>query len=252
MSNENFTTYNSQLPVHHSPLTIHHSPLTNYALIVAGGSGTRMNTAIPKQFLLLNGRPVMMYTIEAFYHCQSKPIVIVVLPESYHHYWQELCKEHNFRVPHTLVNGGATRFHSVKYGVSLIDNPEAIIAVHDAVRPLTAVTTIDDAYRYAALHGNAVVTVKSRDSIRQFKNGVSAALARDEIYLVQTPQTFKAALLKKAYEQDYREDFTDDASVVERLGTAIHMVEGSYSNIKITFPDDIAIAEMLLKQKSRI
>lgn len=226
------------------------NPTVNYAIIVAGGSGSRMQSAVPKQFLLLNGKPVLMYTIEAFYNSSSAPSIIIVLPQNYHHYWVELCKDHDFRIPHHLVNGGDTRFQSVKNGLALIENPDAVIAVHDAVRPLTELSAIDKSFAHAQKFGNAIVAVKSRDSIRQVKNNSSAALVRDEIYLVQTPQTFQSSLLRQAYEQQYSTDFTDDASVVERLGININIIDGSYTNIKITFPEDIAIAEMLLKQKS--
>lgn len=222
----------------------------NYVIIVAGGSGTRMQTAVPKQFLLLNGKPVLMHTVNTFYDSDSQPIIIIVLPADYHHYWLELCKDHDFRTPHHLVNGGDTRFQSVKNGLDLITDPEAVIAVQDAVRPLTQVSVIDACFKYAGINGNAIAAVKSRDSIRKLKNSMSTALIRDEIYLVQTPQTFRSALLREAYQQQYTDDFTDDASVVERLGVNINIVEGSYTNLKITFPEDIAIAEMLLKQKS--
>jgi 2-C-methyl-D-erythritol 4-phosphate cytidylyltransferase len=222
----------------------------NYAIIVAGGSGSRMGSAVPKQFLLLNGKPVLMYTIEAFYNSSSSPSIIIVLPENYHHYWQELCKDHDFRIPHHLVNGGDTRFQSVKNGLELITNPAAVVAVHDAVRPLTERSAIDESFTHAQTFTNAIVAVKSRDSIRQVKNNLSLALLRDEIYLVQTPQTFQSSLLRKAYEQEYSTEFTDDASVVERLGVNINIIAGSYTNIKITFPEDIAIAEMLLNQKA--
>ncbi len=220
-----------------------------YAIIVAGGSGARMQSAVPKQFLLLNGKPVMMHTISAFYQSVNRPSIIVVLHADYHHYWTELCKEHDFRIPHYLVNGGETRFHSVLNGLALVDD-DAIIAVQDAVRPLITVDIIDQSYKYAMEHGNAIVAVKSRDSIRQIQNQKSYALVRDEIYLVQTPQTFQSSLLKKAYQQAFNTNFTDDASVVEQMGVNINIIPGSYTNLKITFPEDIAIAEMLLKQKS--
>jgi 2-C-methyl-D-erythritol 4-phosphate cytidylyltransferase len=234
-------------------LTSHNSTLkcNNYAIIVAGGSGSRMQSAVPKQFLLLSGKPVLMYTIEAFYGCVSAPAIIVVLPAAYHHYWQELCKEHDFRVPHHLVNGGDTRFQSVKNGLALIQDINTVIAVHDAVRPLVSTKVIDESFNYAAKHGNVIAAVKSRDSIRQVQNQRSTALLRDEIYLVQTPQTFQSAILRQAYEQNYQAGFTDDASVVESLGIDINIIEGDYTNFKITFPEDIAIAEMLIKQKSR-
>lgn len=222
---------------------------TCYTIIVAGGSGSRMQSAVPKQFLLLNGLPVLMHTIQAFYNSQSKPHIILVIPADSHTYWNDLCKQHNFTIPHQLVNGGETRFHSVKNGLGKIpgDN-KTVVAIQDAVRPLTSIEIIDRAYQQASHVGNAVTAVKSRDSIRQVKNNISASLLRDEIYLVQTPQTFQYSHLKKAYEQDYNEGFTDDASVVEATGEAIHILEGNYQNIKITFPEDIAIAELLLKQ----
>lgn len=220
----------------------------NYAIIVAGGSGSRMQATIPKQFLLLNGLPVLMHTIQAFYDAKSQPQIILVLPADAISYWDELCKQYNFETPHNVVNGGKTRFHSVKNGLDTIAATDAVVAVHDAVRPLTSVRIIDNSFTQATEHGNAVVAVKSRDSVRQVKNEVSANLTRDEIYLVQTPQTFQSAQLKKAYDQPYDTKFTDDASVVEETGVAIRLIEGDYRNIKITFPEDIAIAELLLRQ----
>lgn len=220
-----------------------------YAIIVAGGSGSRMQTVLPKQFLSLNGTPVLMHTLLAFYNSKSKPQLILVLPANFHDHWAELCLTHSFNIPHQLVSGGETRFHSVKNGLNLIaDDEEALIAVHDAVRPLTSREIIDQSYQHAAQHGNAVTAVKSRDSVRQLKNdGISLALNRDEIYLIQTPQTFQSAQLKKAYEQAYNPKFTDDASVVEETGVKINLINGDHQNIKITFPEDIAIAELLLK-----
>lgn len=224
------------------------SPVLNYAIIVAGGSGSRMQSVVPKQFLLLNGIPVLMHTMLVFYNSNTKPQLILVLPADFHDYWKKLCVTHNFNTPHQLVSGGQTRFHSVKNGLDLIsDNDSALIAVHDAVRPLISKEIIDTSYQHAAKHGNAVTAVISRDSVRQLKNGVSAHLTRDEIYLVQTPQTFQSAQLKKAYQQAYHAKFTDDASVVEEMGFQINLTEGRYQNIKITFPEDIAIAELLLK-----
>lgn len=220
----------------------------SYAIIVAGGSGTRMQAIVPKQFLLLNGRPVLMYTIEAFYHSSYQPQIILVLHANFHTYWQELCQQHQFTIPHQLVSGGETRFHSVRNGLELVE-ADSLVAVQDAVRPLTSPIIIDAAFAQAAEYGNAVTAVKSRDSVRAVRNGHSESLLRDEIYLVQTPQTFKSDVLKKAYLQPFNEAFTDDASVVEKDGHLIHLNEGDYRNIKITYPEDIAIAELLLKQR---
>jgi 2-C-methyl-D-erythritol 4-phosphate cytidylyltransferase len=219
----------------------------NHVIIVAGGLGIRMQSTVPKQFLLLSGKPVLMHTIAAFHHSAAKPQIIIVLHPDYHSYWEKLCKDYGFNIPHQLVKGGETRFHSVKNGLDAIpDDTDALIAIHDAVRPLASALIIDGSYKHASRHGNAVTAVKSRDSVRQLKNGASESLIRDEIYLVQTPQTFKAAQLKKAYLQPYDNKFTDDASVVEETGVEINLTEGSYQNIKITFPEDIAIAEWLV------
>lgn len=224
----------------------------NYAIIVAGGSGSRMASVVPKQFLLVNGLPVLIHTMLAFYNSIAKPQLILALPASYQDYWNQLCRTHHFNIPFKLVDGGETRFHSVKNALALIDNDDehAVIAVQDAVRPLTSSKIIDAAYQCANTYGNAVVAVKSRDSIRQLKGDTSTALTRDEIYLVQTPQTFQLAQLKKAYQQTYNDKFTDDASVVEATGLKINLIEGDYHNIKITFPEDIVIAELFLKNKS--
>jgi 2-C-methyl-D-erythritol 4-phosphate cytidylyltransferase len=226
------------------------SNLKSYAIIVAGGSGSRMQSAVPKQFLLLCGRPVLMHTIEAFHFSAVKPAIIVVLPAEYHTYWSQLCTDYNFKIPHQLVTGGATRFHSVKNGLDIIDDADgAPIAVHDAVRPLISSQIIEKSYQHASEYGNAITAVKSRDSVRLMRNGVSKSLRREDVYLVQTPQTFQSAQIKKAYLQSYNTKFTDDASVVEETGVEIHLVEGSYQNIKITFPEDILIAEMILKSQ---
>ena len=222
----------------------------NYAIIVAGGSGTRMGAEIPKQFLLLSGKPVLMYTLEAFYHTAAHPRLILVLPANYRSQWEHLCATHDFHIPYDLVNGGESRFHSVKNALdSIEESGDALVAVHDAVRPMVDKKIIEELFRHAGKHGNAITAVKSRDSVRQLKNGVSASIDRNEIYLVQTPQTFKLSQLKKAYTQPYDSKFTDDASVVERAGMSINLVEGSYRNIKITFPEDIAIAEAILKTR---
>ena len=225
------------------------SPSKTYAIVVAGGSGTRMGSAIPKQFLLINGQPVLMHTLSAFHHSQTKPQLILVLHADFHTYWQELCTQHNFTIPHQLIKGGETRFHSVKNGLdSIEDSVDAIVAVHDAVRPLTSKDIIDKSYEQARLNGNAIAAVQSRDSIRQVKNNQSVSLLRDEIYLIQTPQTFKLSQLRKAYEQPFDPKFTDDASVVEQSGEPINLIAGSYLNLKITFPQDIEVAELLLKK----
>lgn len=231
---------------HHSPHTIHH-----YAIIVAGGTGSRMQSALPKQFIELCGEPVLMHTIRAFFESGAAPRIILALNNNYHGLWAGLCQQHNFTIPHTVIAGGETRFHSVKNALdTIIDDEYAVIAVHDAVRPLTSAEIINKSFRCAAQNGTAVTAVKSRDSVRQLSGSSSAYLDRERIYLVQTPQTFRSDVLKAAYGQPYNELFTDDASVVEKNGTAITIIEGSYSNIKITFPEDVIIAEALLSKKA--
>ncbi|MCZ4222870.1 2-C-methyl-D-erythritol 4-phosphate cytidylyltransferase [Pedobacter rhodius] len=217
-----------------------------YAVIVAGGSGNRMQTETPKQFLLLKNLPVLMHTIKAFAQSDTQPKIIVVLHENQHKYWARLCEEFNFNIPHTLIAGGTERFYSVKNAVESIKE-ESFVAIHDAVRPLVSTVLIDNCFRSAEMQGNAIAAVQSSDSVRMLKNGKTSALKRDEIYLVQTPQTFSLEILKKAYKQDFTTHFTDDASVVEADGYEINIVEGERNNIKITYPIDLELAELLLK-----
>lgn len=216
-----------------------------YAIIVGGGFGNRMQSELPKQFILLAGKPILMHTIEAFYHSEYKPSIIVVLNVDFHLYWENLCKQHHFTIPHILVKGGNQRFNSVKNGIKKVKGM-AIIAIHDAVRPLVSKQLIDRSFREAELTGNAVTAIKSRDSVRQQNEKHSVALNRDEIFLLQTPQTFSSEILIKAYKQDFRNEFTDDASVVERSGIAINLIDGESSNFKITFPEDLKIAGIYL------
>lgn len=222
-----------------------------YAVIVAGGSGTRMNASLPKQFLILNGKPVIMHTIFAFFASPQKPEIIVVLNKQYFDSWKDLCRKYQFNIKHKLVAGGSTRFYSVKEALDLIEET-SVIAIHDAVRPLINVNIIAEAYEKALNNGNAVVAVPSKDSVRlQEADGISKSLNRNQVFLVQTPQTFQSQLLKKAYEQEYQENFTDDASVVESSGVQINLLPGDPDNFKITFPIDLQVAELILKEKSR-
>ncbi|SKB42436.1 2-C-methyl-D-erythritol 4-phosphate cytidylyltransferase [Daejeonella lutea] len=216
-----------------------------YAIIVGGGSGSRMQSDIPKQFLLLNNRPVLMHTIEAFHSSAVSPAIILVLSKDFHQYWKDLCSVHKFTIPHLLISGGQQRFHSVKNGLQAITEP-GIVAVHDAVRPCISQKVIASAYKQAEEVGNAVVAVKSRDSVRQVTDTGTVSLNREEIYLIQTPQVFRSEILSKAYEQEYRSEFTDDASVVERSGVEIRLIEGDTKNLKITYPEDIQVAQAYL------
>ncbi|HYK77901.1 MAG TPA: 2-C-methyl-D-erythritol 4-phosphate cytidylyltransferase [Daejeonella sp.] len=216
-----------------------------YAIIVAGGSGSRMQADIPKQFLLLNGKPILMHTLEAFYNSTFKPELILVLNVDFHSYWEQLCREHQFIIPHILVKAGNQRFYSVKNGLKKVSGT-ALVAIHDAVRPLVSEDLITRSYQEAERYGNAIAAVKSKDSIRQINASGSVPLNREGIFLVQTPQVFQSALLKKAYQQPYRIEFTDDATVVEKTGTIIRIITGDNRNIKITYPEDILLAQFYL------
>ncbi|WP_423149286.1 2-C-methyl-D-erythritol 4-phosphate cytidylyltransferase [Rubrolithibacter danxiaensis] len=222
-----------------------------YALIVAGGNGSRMSSDVPKQFLLLKGKPVLMHTVEAFYQSDIKPEIIIVLNRLYTDQWKSFCEEYNFNIPHKVVAGGENRFYSVKNGLNEISE-NAVVAVHDAVRPLIDIALITKSYIVAQEKGNAVCCISSRDSIRQKQGNSSIALKRESIFIVQTPQTFQAKLLKEAYNQPYTDEFTDDASVAEKAGVAINLIEGNRQNIKITYQEDLLIAEVLLNRKSGI
>lgn len=224
--------------------------MTNYyAILVAGGSGSRMQSMVAKQFLLLNGKPVIMHTIEAFQRCGLNPKILVVLNRHQHFYWAELCNIHHFKVKHTVIEGGEQRFHSVKKGLDAITE-SGIVAIHDAVRPLVSPELISRAYHEAERKGNSVVAIKPTDSIRKIiaEHG-SVALNRNEFALVQTPQSFDIDTLKKCYEVPYTSEFTDDASVAESCGIKINLIEGQRENFKITYPEDLEIASILLKKR---
>lgn len=217
-----------------------------YAIIVAGGSGTRMQTTIAKQFLMLHHQPVLMHTLSAFYNSLFKPEIILVLHPDLHQHWESLCLKFNFNTPHLLINGGEHRFHSVRNGLMAIKG-EGIVAIHDAVRPLVSSKLITNTYKTAQEKGNAVACIKVSDSLRKLKNDSSKVINRDEIVLIQTPQTFEIGQLRKAYQQHHKTKFTDDATVVEKAGFKINLVEGERSNLKITYPEDLELAKLLLK-----
>lgn len=220
--------------------------MNNCVIIVAGGNGARMGSEIPKQFLLLEGIPVLMHTINVFYRYDPAIHIIVVLPESETGKWKQLCSENNFSIPHQVVDGGATRFHSVKNGLK-----EALrfdlIAVHDGVRPLVSNETLTRCFNMAKEKGSAIPVLPANESVREGTMENSRPLDRSRLYLVQTPQVFNAQLLRVAYSQDYSEEFTDDASVVEKNGFPVEMVLGNRENIKITYPEDLKIASLFLK-----
>lgn len=224
------------------------NPIRRYAIIVAGGSGTRMNSPVPKQFILLNGKPVLMHTLSRFLETGFPIEIILVLPPGQFNSWEQLCRQHGFHASLRITEGGETRFHSVKNGLALIES-DGIVAVHDAARPLVSVKTIITAYKAAEMYGNAVPAVPLSDSIRQIDSTRSIAVDRSRYCKIQTPQCFDVRILKTAYEQEYRYTFTDDATVVESIGEKVHLIDGNHDNIKITTPEDIAIAEAMIKYR---
>ena len=218
---------------------------TKIAIIVAGGKGTRMQAEIPKQFIEIHGKPVLMHTLEAFHRYDDSIQLILVLPASQLNAWKKLCLKHAFLLPHQIVSGGETRYNSVLNGLSQIKTP-ALIAVHDGVRPFVSNGTIKRCFDEAEKHGSAIPVIDIVDSIRQITKTGSQSVDRTNYKLVQTPQVFDSEILKKAYEQDFSTLFTDDASVVEALGLKITLVEGNRENIKITTAFDLVLAETVL------
>lgn len=214
-------------------------------VIVAGGKGLRMGTDIPKQFLPVGGMPVLMRTINAFHNFDADMDIILVLPSDQQGYWSELCREYSFCTPHRIADGGETRFHSVRNGLALAADG-GLIAVHDGVRPFVTAEVIERCFADAE-HKKAVIPViPVVDTVRQLVDVGSVTVSRDLYRLVQTPQTFDAALLKEAYRQPYTPHFTDDASVVEAFGHEVTLVEGCRENIKITTQFDLKVAEAIL------
>ena len=216
-------------------------------VIVAGGKGLRAGGEIPKQFQPIGGKPILMITAEAFYNFDYRMRIVIVLPEEFRLFWEELCEKHNFRIPHSIVGGGVTRFHSVKNGLAEIQEDE-IVGIHDAARPFIPKEVIGRCYREASdFHCGVIPVIEEKNSVRILTAYESKALDRKKIRVVQTPQVFPANLLKNAYETPYREEFTDDASVAEDSGIQIKLVEGDERNIKITTPLDLKFADYLCR-----
>ena len=216
-------------------------------IIVAGGKGERMKAVVPKQFLEIKGRPILMYTLEVFHNFDPEIQIVLVLPADQIDVWKSLCKKHAFTLTHTIECGGSTRFHSVKNGLTAVSIP-SLVAVHDGVRPLVSVETINACFDAASEYGTAVPVIDAIDSIRKITENGSVSVNRSEYKFVQTPQVFDGELLIKAYRQDFLECFTDDASVVEAMGAKMHLVAGNRENIKITTEMDLIIANELMKR----
>ena len=218
--------------------------MKKYIIIVAGGKGLRMGGDIPKQFLPVCGKPVLMRTLEAFHAYDASMRLILVLPVSQQAYWKQLCEEYQFNLAHEIADGGETRFHSVKNGLALIKE-DGLVGVHDGVRPFVSQEVIARCYDEALSLKAVIPVVGVVETVRHLTDEGSETVSRDQYKLVQTPQVFDVALLRRAYEQTYTDMFTDDASVVEALGENVYLVEGNRENIKLTTPFDLKLAELL-------
>ena len=231
----------------------------NYIIVVAGGKGLRMGGDVPKQFLPIGGRPVLMHTLQRFRDYSEELQIILVLPREQQEYWKELCKEYGFTVKHRVADGGATRFHSVQNGLALIPgDAQGVVGVHDGVRPFVSLDVIARCYDTARQTGTAIPVVSVVETLRHIDNEEQASrtVSRAEYRLVQTPQTFDIQLLKAANSHALSVSgdsvaaiaslFTDDASVVEAYGHTVTLVDGNRENIKITTPFDLKVAEALL------
>ena len=219
----------------------------DYVIIVAGGKGLRMGSDVPKQFLPIGGKPVLMRTLERFREYSPTLQIILVLPKAQQDYWHQLCEDYNFEVEYVLADGGETRFHSVQNGLAKIpDDTEGIVGVHDGVRPFPSIDVIRNCYETARTARAVIPVIPVVETVRHLQGNTSETVPRNDYRLVQTPQTFDIQLLKAANKQPYNDGFTDDASVVEAFGFNITLVEGNRENIKITTPYDLKIAEVLI------
>lgn len=216
------------------------------AIIVAGGSGTRMQSEIPKQFLNVSGTPVLMHTINKLHSFDKQIKLVLVLPETQILFWKDLCTKYPFTIAHEVIAGGETRFHSVKNGLKLV-GPHELVMVHDGVRPFVSHHTIENCIRTAKSEGNAVPAISINESVRQEDEYGNTIIDRTKLKIIQTPQVFHSEILIRAYNESFDERYTDDASVVESIGYKINLVEGNPENIKITTRLDLLIASLLVQ-----
>lgn len=217
-----------------------------FIIIVAGGSGNRMQNLVPKQFIELQGKPVLMHTIEKFNSAIPGINCIVVLASHLIDEWKRLCAKHSFAIPCRITTGGETRFHSVRNGLALIPD-NCIVGIHDAARPLVGEQIIINSFKMAEKKGNACPAIAINESIREVNGKKNRAVDRSNYFIIQTPQCFQSSLIKKAFQVEYNMLFTDEASVMESIGEKINLIEGNRENIKITTPQDLIIAEALIK-----
>ena len=222
--------------------------MKKFVIIVAGGSGSRMGSELPKQFIELYGKPILMHTIQLFSDFDPGCELILVLPQAQLEVWAGLCLKHSFSLPHQIVAGGDTRFYSVMNGLKLIQD-EGIVFIHDGVRPLVSRGTLERCLETAQKSGNAIPVLPVNESLRKTDGARNISVDRSLYFSVQTPQTFRSNVILKSYQQHYDPGYTDDASVVEKAGFSINMVKGNHENIKITTPTDLIIAEAFLQSK---
>ncbi|MEA2106270.1 MAG: 2-C-methyl-D-erythritol 4-phosphate cytidylyltransferase [Bacteroidota bacterium] len=218
--------------------------MQQFVIIVAGGSGERMQSEVPKQFLVINGTPLLMISIKAFHRYNPSITIIVALPEQQIEFWRNLCEKHAFNIHHQIVKGGKTRYHSVKNALETI-NSDGIVAIHDGVRPLVSQETIQRVFETAESNSNAVPYLDMFDSVRYLNGDKNRPVDRSKYKLIQTPQAFDGKIILQAYEQPFEPSFTDDASVAEKAGQKINLVAGNRENIKITTQVDLIVAKAL-------
>lgn len=222
--------------------------MKKYAVIVAGGKGVRMGSAVPKQFLPLNGHPILYHTIKAFADAYADMQLVLVLPQDQLSYAQMVLQSFPERIDITIVAGGETRYHSVQNGLKVVDE-NSIVFVHDGVRPLVSTALIQRCYEQAADKGSAIPAIPVADSMRILEDEDSRPIDREQMRIIQTPQTFKAEVILPAFQQEYQVAFTDEATVVEAYGDNVYLVDGEKSNIKVTTPEDMIVAEALLNTR---
>ncbi len=216
--------------------------IKKFALIVAGGRGNRMKNELPKQFIEIAGLPILMHTINIFRKYDPGIAILLILPKQHFQTWKNLCLKFNYIIPHLLIQGGKERFNSVKNGLNKIDE-NGIVFIHDGVRPMVSIDTLQRCFQTALQKGNAIPAMPITESVRKLENGKNSAVNRSDYVLIQTPQTFNVKLIQSAYNQEYSPAFTDDASVLEANGEKINLVEGNRENIKITFPEDLKLGK---------
>jgi 2-C-methyl-D-erythritol 4-phosphate cytidylyltransferase len=219
-----------------------------YIVLVAGGKGSRMGGETPKQFYLVADKPLVMHTFDAFSLFFGKAEFLLVLPEMEIGRWKHLCVDYDFQVPHRIVEGGPTRYHSVKNALALVED-NGLVFIHDAVRPLVSEDVLLDCLQVARLHGSAIPVAPLTEALREVENGISRSVDRRKYRIVQTPQVFRSEILKKAYLQTYRDTFTDDAAVLESAGQPVHLTEGNPENIKVTRIGDLGYVEAILTRR---